>query len=67
MPLRFPARKSTFCEHEECLNLPETTKHFFLECPKFTQSQRTMLRGVADLLFPGVNYNNIIGLLGDHL
>ena len=26
-----------------------------------------MLRGVAHLLLPGVNYNTIIGLLGDHL
>ena len=58
---------SQFCEHVECLDILETPKHFLLECPLFIQPRRSMLRNITGLTFPGVNYNTVIGLLGDHL
>ena len=60
---------SQFCEHVDSLDVPETPKHFLLhvECPKFIQPRRTKLRNITGLLVPGVNYNTVIGLLGDHL
>ena len=59
--------ESPFCEQIECPNVPETPEHFFLEYPRYMYShqRRSMLRSISDLMFPGVDYNTIIELLGD--
>ena len=58
---------SPFCEQIECIDIPETTKHFFLECPKYSNQRRIMFQRISNLLCPGVHYNTIIELLGDYL
>ena len=58
--------ESPFCEKIECNNIPETPKHFFLECPKYFNQRRKMLQSITDLMCPGVHYNTVMGLLGDY-
>ena len=58
--------ESPFCEQIECNNIPETPKHFFLECPKYFNQRRKMLQNITDLMCPGVHYNTVMGLLGDY-
>ena len=56
--------ESPSCEQIECNNIPETPKHFFLECTKYFNQRRKMLQSLTDLMCQGVHYNTVIGLLG---
>ena len=58
--------ESPSCEQIECSNVLETPERFFLECPRYSHQRRNMLRSISDLMFPGVNYNTVIELLGDY-
>ena len=64
---RYNIIQSAYCENVTCDNLPETSSHFLLYCPRYEPQRRSMLKEISKMIFPGTSYITVIALMSDHL
>ena len=64
---RYNIIQSAHCENVTCDNLPETSSHFLLYCPRYEPQRRSMLKEISKIIFPGTSYITVIALMSDHL
>ena len=59
---RYNIIQSAYCENVTCDDMPETTSHFLVYCPRYEPQRRTMLKEISKIIFPGTSYINVIAL-----
>ena len=64
---RYNIIQSAYYENVTCDNLPETSSHFLLYCPRYEPQRRSMLKEISKIIFPGTSYITVIALMSDHL
>ena len=64
---RYNIIQSAYCGNVTCDNLPETSSHFLLYCPRYEPQRRSMLKEISKIIFPGTSYITVIALMSDHL